>query len=116
MYYDKHGEPIDDVILWARLFEDMEYRRVAMDWVGELWVSTVWLGLDHNMWLEGPPLIFETMIFEDNKKYMPLDGKHFTRMNGIDQLRYSTLEQAENGHREVVQWLKDTILESENEN
>lgn len=37
-------------------------RVVARTQVGQLFVSTVWLGIDHS-WGGGPPLIFETMIF-----------------------------------------------------
>ncbi|SPA03543.1 protein of unknown function (plasmid) [Cupriavidus taiwanensis] len=31
--------------------------------VGEFYISTVFLGLDHQ-WADGPPLIFETMVYE----------------------------------------------------
>jgi hypothetical protein len=50
-------------------------------------VSTVWVGLDHS-WGDGPPLIFESMIFGGN-----LDQ---------EQVRYATLEQAHAGHEELV--------------
>ena len=54
-------------------------------------VSTVWLGLNHSFFSAQSPQIFETMIFAK------LDQE-------IDQrrLRYSTLEEAEKGHREMV--------------
>jgi hypothetical protein len=51
------------------------------------YVSTVFIGLDHN-WDGGDPLLFETMIFGG-----PLDQY---------QERYSTWEQAERGHEEAV--------------
>jgi len=38
-------------------------RRVRLDTVGPMTVSTVFLGLDHNYGPEGPPLLFETMVF-----------------------------------------------------
>lgn len=53
-------------------------------------VSTVFLGVDHQFG-EGPPLIFETMIFGGNRDQ--------------DQWRYSTYEQAASGHRAVVETL-----------
>ena len=37
-------------------------RHVAKDIIGEVRVSTVFLGLDHGLG-DGPPLLFETMIF-----------------------------------------------------
>jgi hypothetical protein len=50
--------------------------------IGEVRVSTVFLGIDH-AW-EGPPLLFETMVFGG-----PLDE---------EMERYSTWEEAERGH------------------
>ncbi len=35
---------------------------MAEDHVGEAWISTLWLGINHN-YGDGPPLIFETMVF-----------------------------------------------------
>jgi hypothetical protein len=49
--------------------------------------STVFIGLDHN-WGEGPPLVFETMIF----------GGEFDQY----QYRYSTWAEAEAGHAVAV--------------
>ena len=39
-----------------------ETKRVAKTEVGEAEVSTVFLSLDHG-WGEGPPILFETMVF-----------------------------------------------------
>jgi hypothetical protein len=50
-------------------------------------VSTVFLGLDHRFGTEGPPILFETMIFCSNKD---VDGY---------QMRCSTWEEAERMHR-----------------
>jgi hypothetical protein len=50
---------------WAHWFPTAE-RIVHLDHVGPLRVSTVFLGLDHS-WGDGPPLLFETMIFDDNE-------------------------------------------------
>jgi len=77
------GEPIGREE-FAEMFSDPDKRRVALDTRDDITVSTVLLGLDH-FWGEGPPLIFETMIF---------GGDHDN-----DQWRYSTREEAEEGHR-----------------
>lgn len=61
--------PVDDLIAWAKQFETMN-RRVAQDYVGEARISTVFLGLNHNAWFDGPDLWFETMVFGG-----PLDGE-----------------------------------------
>lgn len=86
LHYDHDGKPIG-MWEWASLFELIEYRRVAETFVGDVRISTVWLGLDHG-WGGGPPLIFETMIFGG--------GEHH------NQWRYSTLEEAQVGHVHAV--------------
>lgn len=59
------------------------------------WVSTVWLGLDHQFG-EGKPLIFETMVFPEKGNYSELD---------VD--RYYTEEEALKGHKKMVKkWSK----------
>ena len=47
---------------WVIFFERGN-RTVALDMVGKVKVSTVFLGIDHNFRGEGPPLLFETMVF-----------------------------------------------------
>lgn len=74
-----------ECIEWAKWFEKAD-RTVANTEKNDVRVSTVFLGLDHSFG-DGPPLIFETMIF---------DGEH----DGYQQ-RYSTWEDAEEGHKEA---------------
>lgn len=62
---------------------------VAQTEVGEYWVSTVWLPIDH-AWFGGSPLRFESMVFKG------------TDMGELDMARYSTEEQALAGHAELV--------------
>lgn len=54
--------PVSDLLEWARWLETAD-RHVAADVVAGVRVSTIFLGLDHQ-WGEGPPILFETMIFE----------------------------------------------------
>ncbi len=71
---------------WAKWFQTAD-RTVAKAEVGEAQVSTVFLGLNHN-WGDGPPLLFETMIFGgEHDKY---------------QDRCSTWEEAEQMHAKAV--------------
>lgn len=78
---------------WAMMFEgDIDRRRVAETEVGDFWVSTVFLGVDHNFCEAGPPLLFETMVFRVS------DGTPRTSSSW----RYSTWEQAEAGHAAAV--------------
>lgn len=83
--------PCDDILKWAECFGKAD-RHVAKDSVGDVKISTVFLGLDHGF-SGGPPLFFETMIF---------GGKH----DGY-QDRYSTWDEAVAGHRRAVEMVKD---------
>jgi hypothetical protein len=60
-YFDRRGQPID-LVAWCAAMEDPQQKRVALTQIGNVEVSTVWLGLDHAFY-EGAPLIFETMVF-----------------------------------------------------
>lgn len=90
MYYNMDGEPIDDIQAML-LFRNFNDRIVAQTYIGEgldeVHVSTVLLVINHQFG-NGPPLIFETMVFGGN-----LDQ---------DQYRYSTLEEAKEGHARAV--------------
>jgi len=61
---------------------------------GKVFVSTIFLGIDHNFG-GGKPLVFETMIF---------GGKH-----DLYQERYSTYEEAIEGHKRAVLLAKGKI-------
>lgn len=82
--------PVKDVMQWAIEFEKKDTRRFAYDEFGDVRVSTVFLGLDHR-WGNGPPLLFETMVFGMDKEY---------------GTRYSTWKQAEAGHKRTVAMVK----------
>lgn len=92
-YYDKDGSPLD-LETWLTKFEDNAYRQVALDKVGEVTVSTVWLGLNHQ-YGDGPPLIFETMIFEGDR-----DG---------DQWRDATEASALETHAHAMALVMETV-------
>lgn len=88
----KNGEPVAVPLMeWAQWFETAD-RHVANTMVGDVRVSTVFLGLNHNFH-SGPPLLFETMVF---------GGKHDEY-----QERYSTLEGAMQGHERAVAMVKE---------
>lgn len=98
-YYGPDGQPLTLKEFCSQI-EDPKARRVAEDWIGPRWVSTVWLGIDHGFGMAGPPLIFETMVFDGNPEQGAQAVEDFTQ-------RYPTREAAEEGHRHVVdlvQW------------
>jgi|ERR1700679_500410 len=65
-YFNKKGEPIS-LIEFSILFENFQYKIIKQENVGKYFVSTVWLGIDMNYRKDGPPLIFETMIFMNDE-------------------------------------------------
>jgi hypothetical protein len=84
-YYDMQGKPVT-LVEWA----ENGIEQIARDERDGILVSTVHLGLNHQ-YGDGPPLIFETMIFwpdgDDHDEY---------------QERYSTREEALEGHKTAV--------------
>lgn len=75
--------------------QPIEVRRVGEDRVGDCLVSTVFLGLDH-AGFDGPPLLFETMVFARDPDDGPGDAEDaYTE-------RYTTWEEAEAGHARIV--------------
>jgi hypothetical protein len=79
-------------------FQDIGERIVAKTQLGDVEVSTVFLGLDH-AWGYGPPLLFETLIFGG-----PYDGE-------MD--RYSTWDEATAGHERFVAALRRGVSPSD---
>lgn len=82
-HFDYDGNPIS-LRQWCYLVESRE-RIIAQDHVGDYFLSTVWIGLDHS-WGEGPPIIFETMLFKGAE-------------GDMECWRYESWEQAVAGHR-----------------
>ena len=53
-----------DLLEWGRWFEEPKNRIVKQETLdNDLWVSTIFLGLDHNYSGKGAPILFETMVF-----------------------------------------------------
>lgn len=64
IWYDGDGRPIGQREA-EQLLLDFDARRVALEQIGPYRVSTVHLVSDHSFFDGGPPLIFETMIFDE---------------------------------------------------
>lgn len=61
---------------WAEDMKKLDRRIQQTTLNNGLWISTVWLGLDHNYW-GGIPLIFESMVF--NKERESLDCERYPK-------------------------------------
>lgn len=85
-----------DLMSWARWFEKSGSDRViASTNVGQVRVSTVFLGLDHQFG-NGPPLLFETMVFDAPDSF-----------NDIYCERCSTYDEAEKMHKDAIKWARN---------
>jgi hypothetical protein len=104
---DHRVVPEPDLFTWARWFEEAD-RHVGQELVGPYWVSTVFLGLDHDFipcafsGSARPPLIFETMVFDHSREesspwfsYKHHPSFHFQR-------RYRSWDEAKAGHDYAV--------------
>lgn len=122
MYYRRDGT-VSNMREWATMFERKEERIVQQSYLPNgIFVSTVFLGLDHSFG-DGPPLIFESMAFaaeeqeftwpedlpEDeadfpngkwlNERARELNSKGPRKYHpDLDQVRYSTEAEALAGH------------------
>ena len=81
---------VPDIVTWARAFGKSD-RHVCKDTIGDVEISTVFLGRDLSFG-DGPLLLFETMIFGGE-----LDES---------QWRYATWDEAETGHASAVEKVK----------
>lgn len=97
----KDKKPIQvSTLEWAEWFQNRENRIVKNDQIeGNIFVSTIFLGLDHGFGCPGPPVLFETMIF---------GGPHHNYQD-----RYCTWEQAEEGHAHALELAIRTKPDSE---
>jgi hypothetical protein len=71
-------------------------RRVALETVRGCTVSTVFLGVNHQ-WGDGPPILFESAVYR---------GRGRGQKGWSIAARYSTWQQAEDGHKYVVEMIK----------
>lgn len=96
MYYilDGHNPVKVDVVEWSQWFSTAD-RTVARLTVDDISVLTVFLGLDHSL-DSRPPGLFETVVF---------GGKHDGFME-----RYATWEEAEQGHKKIVEMVWSAAL------
>jgi hypothetical protein len=73
---------------WFVWFLDMNNRRIALDQIGDVSISTVFCGIDHSYGTAPQPIVFETMIS---------GGEHDGR-----QSRSASWEEAEAAHAEAM--------------
>lgn len=81
---DDDGEqiPAPDVVTWARWYETAdEARQIALDTIGKVGISTIFTAINQRFHDDGPPLLYETMIFGGDRR----DCEHYaTRQEALD--------------------------------
>jgi hypothetical protein len=87
--------PTKDVFTWGKWFEQSNRHVAYTTLESGVCISTVFVGLNQAWWSHAPPLFFETMVFDPSKPRLEQWLEEYTR-------RYTTWEEAEAGHREVV--------------
>ncbi len=86
---ERRPVPIDNLFIWARWAAKVGYPvRVGLTETDHHAVSTVFLGVNHRFFDDGPPLLFETMVWRDGE----IAG----------QQRYASWDDAEAGHNAMV--------------
>ena len=84
----KNPIPCDDILKWAKFMEEPSKSIVKKTAIGEVQVSTVFLGTNSALLPDHPAVLFETMV---------LGGKY-----DLQCWKYGTWEEAEEGHKEMV--------------
>lgn len=97
---DHIAVPEPDFLKWGLWIETAE-RHVAIDDIGKYKVSTIFLGLDQSFSDDGPPLLFETMVFEYSKNHKGL-GRDWIAADDFDMFRYATWDEAQAGHNRLA--------------
>lgn len=97
---DEDGTPTPipaDSLQYAILWKNQGRRRLASTHLDGAWVSTVFLSIDHGMFANSRPVLWETMVFCDDTEHEMHEYQN----------RYTSAEDAAARHRAVVSLLKD---------
>lgn len=98
---DAEGNPQarDDVATWGYWMSQRSNKIIQQTQVGEYWISTIFLGLDHT-WDGSGPILFESMVFKSTPEARVMaDADAWT---DIDSRGYATRMEALAGHTELV--------------
>lgn len=106
-YYlnDDHSVTPCDINRWSEQYEEMSRnntKHVGNDKIDGKHISTVWLGTNYR-YGEGPPEIFETMVFKDGT------------LSDIYCERYATWDEAVDGHKRAIAWVLHGCKDDETE-
>lgn len=97
MHYilDGHTPVKASLMEWATYYQTAE-RHVGNTRIGNIHISTVFLGLDHGYDSRQPPVLFETMVFGGGELNETM-------------IRYATWAEAEAGHKDMVECVQAMV-------
>ena len=93
---DKTPVPAKQEEAYRWMMED-DRRRVALAQIGDYSISTVFLVHDHNYFDDGPPLVFETMVFDKDNTDVWME-------------RCSTWDEAEAQHQRAIYNVENGLI------
>jgi hypothetical protein len=93
---DENGEPkiCNDVYVWGEWYENVSNRSILFNQVGDVKVSTVFLGLDHSFGI-GDPVLWGSLITGGS-----YDGH---------EERYRSKKEAITNHDKLVEMVKESF-------
>ena len=92
---------------WAIWWETTE-RHVADTHTQLMRISTVFLGLDYNFSDRGPPILFETMVFDRYPHMAEVFGEMREVFEDYETHRYATWDDALASHKAIVKRIAQT--------
>lgn len=99
---DKKVVPTENFSEFTEFFRNEDNKIVKQQYIGDILISTVFLGIDHGGYLtNGQPIVFETMIFKDDD------------FEDLYCSRYVNYEDALRGHRHAVRLVIQKIRNKE---
>jgi hypothetical protein len=105
LYYILEGTKVKKVKKvedWGKWYEKANKdgsRIVKQQQVGPYYISTVFLGMDHNLEDRGRPIVFESMVFTEHT-----DSQ---LGNEVECVRYENYGQALRGHKKLAKRYRD---------
>lgn len=78
-------------------FREFENRKICRDEIGPYSISTVFLVINHARKVNGPPILFETMVFEGHPNKI------------LFLQRYASWREAVEGHERAVEIFKEKL-------
>lgn len=92
---------------WAKWMEQFGKNRIIKQTLlkNNLWVSTVFLGVNYNWTGKGKPIVFETMVFDKNnvEVYAIDNGPERESIGAeVSTVRYDSYDKALKGHGEAI--------------